>query len=252
MATLVCPLIWSMLTVASPATRPAEAPPMFDPPNLADAPLVPAQNVEGPDSVQVLRDGGVVTVRLAGVAYPQQNAGATDAAVRFLRQMLVGEKVWLVPAGPPQTCDTWYLYRWPDELCVNLELVRQGCADAAAEAHVPAATRQALVYWRDLARKHHKGIWATAAPPVGQAPAAALTGKASAAAPASQAATPKPTVAPSPQQSDASDKSLVYVTAHGKKYHRANCRSLRAGGKAIPLAEARKTYEPCKQCNPPQ
>jgi len=292
-------LLW-LLVSAIPQTRPTSMSADVSAPDLADAPLVPVQKIESPDSVQILRDGGVVGVRLAGVACPQQNAAARDAAADVLRRMLVGEKVWLVPAGPPDKSDKWYLYRWPDKLFVNLELVRQGYADAATEPEAPAAIGQAFVHCRDLARQKQKGIWGqgpaaaartpasqpvTSASPVGQAAASASPagrpsapdgqaaasaspagrpsapdGQAAASAspagrpsaPDGRAVIPRSAVAPAPEQVDASDRSVVYVTAHGKKYHRASCRSLRSGGKAITLSEARKTYEPCRQCNPPQ
>lgn len=41
----------------------------------------------------------------------------------------------------------------------------------------------------------------------------------------------------------------VYVTKSGKKYHKANCRSLSKSSIAISLADANaKGYQPCKVC----
>lgn len=41
----------------------------------------------------------------------------------------------------------------------------------------------------------------------------------------------------------------VYVTKSGKKYHKANCRSLSKSSIAISLADAKaKGYQPCKVC----
>jgi hypothetical protein len=43
----------------------------------------------------------------------------------------------------------------------------------------------------------------------------------------------------------------VYVTKTGRKYHRDGCRSLRSSSIAILLEEAKKSYEPCTVCSPP-
>lgn len=45
--------------------------------------------------------------------------------------------------------------------------------------------------------------------------------------------------------------SPVYVTASGKKYHRAGCRSLRTSSVAIELRDAMMSYGPCRICQPP-
>lgn len=44
----------------------------------------------------------------------------------------------------------------------------------------------------------------------------------------------------------------VYVTRTGSKYHRAGCRYLRQSCIPMKLSEAKKFYEPCSVCNPPQ
>lgn len=44
---------------------------------------------------------------------------------------------------------------------------------------------------------------------------------------------------------------VVYITKTGKKYHRSDCSSLSKSKIEISLKEARKKYEPCKRCNPP-
>jgi competence protein ComEC len=44
----------------------------------------------------------------------------------------------------------------------------------------------------------------------------------------------------------------VYITDTGKKYHTADCASLRKSKHPISLEDAKKSYEPCKRCNPPE
>jgi hypothetical protein len=43
----------------------------------------------------------------------------------------------------------------------------------------------------------------------------------------------------------------VYVTERGTRYHRDDCRLVRAAKSAIPIEEARGSYQPCKVCLPP-
>ena len=43
----------------------------------------------------------------------------------------------------------------------------------------------------------------------------------------------------------------VLITRTGSKYHRAGCRTLRAGGIPTTLSEASKKYGPCAVCRPP-
>ncbi|MCB1188458.1 hypothetical protein KDL29_14945 [bacterium] len=45
---------------------------------------------------------------------------------------------------------------------------------------------------------------------------------------------------------------VVYVTKTGKKYHLDGCQYLRQSKIKTTLAEARKAYDPCKVCKPPQ
>src|SRR5688572_23265805 len=44
----------------------------------------------------------------------------------------------------------------------------------------------------------------------------------------------------------------VYVTRTGEKYHRGSCRYLSRSKIPISLADAKRGYEPCKVCRPPQ
>lgn len=44
----------------------------------------------------------------------------------------------------------------------------------------------------------------------------------------------------------------VYVTRTGRKYHRDGCRYLAQSKFAVPLSEARVSYDACKVCRPPQ
>ena len=57
------------------------------------------------------------------------------------------------------------------------------------------------------------------------------------------------TIEPEPP---ASENVEVYVTRTGKKYHLGSCSSLRRSKIPISLAEAKRRYSPCSNCNPPR
>lgn len=47
-------------------------------------------------------------------------------------------------------------------------------------------------------------------------------------------------------------ETTVYVTNTGKKYHLSHCQYLSKSKIAIKLSTARRSYDPCKVCRPPQ
>jgi len=70
-----------------------------------------------------------------------------------------------------------------------------------------------------------------------------------ASAPAAQA---KPSPTPKQNESIAADGTIVYITKTGKKYHREGCRYLSKSMIEISLEKAKKKYDPCSVCDPPQ
>jgi competence protein ComEC len=51
----------------------------------------------------------------------------------------------------------------------------------------------------------------------------------------------------------ADDDTIVYVTEHGKKYHRKDCAYVRNGSSALKLKDARaRGCTPCSKCKPPR
>lgn len=243
-------LLWlALVLLASPAVSPEE-PPALVVPDFSSVPVVSILAVDDGDVITVRQGGLRVQVRLAWLRM-SDDPQARQRARAFLQNLLAGEKVWLVHAGlGPNAKDArWYVYRWPDKLLINLEILRQGYADMAAEPNGSIAIAKGLRYWRDLARRQGKGIWS---PAPASRPATSQPGEAGA------AADPHVPVAADGKTADGGDtvspagSAIVYVSASGKKYHRANCRSLRKGGTAMALDEARKSRDPCRQCNPPQ
>jgi len=117
-------------------------------------------------TVTVKVDGKETPVRLIGVAVPKVSGTDTDRATAtargFLRNLLSGEFVYLVADDGLDAKDeaghrVAYLYRAPDEMFVNLELIRQGYAATAGEYGFQHA--EAFHVYQRRARADDRGLW---------------------------------------------------------------------------------------------
>jgi len=192
---------------------------------------VPAQ-----DRVVVHVDDGSRTVRLAGVRFPEDTQAAEEAR-QFLVRVLLGELVLIEPdadEGRAEDTGVAWVFRCPDGLFVNLELVRLGYATCDSDG-IGDYSRLLRVY-EERARGQGKGVW----------------GHRSSSQPTPSGALRPTSSAPSRTASHDSADELVYVTEHGKKYHRRDCPSVRGKGRPIPLRAAKaRGYTPCARCRPP-
>ena len=195
------------------------------------------------DTVKLMIDDKLTTVRLIGIDTPETVHPTRPVepygkrASEFLQNMLTGGSVYL-EYGAERT-DKYgrllaYLYRAPDGLFVNLEIVRQGYGRAYTE--YPFKYEHVFVSWDSIAHKHGRGLWKLVqSQEKGGGPGPITTPSAS-----------KTVVAPK-----SPDAITVYVTRTGSKYHRDNCRYLSKSKRAISLDEASARYSPCKVCKPP-
>ena len=193
----------------------------------------PVLKVVDGDTIKIDYKGQIETVRLIGVDTPETvhpnkpiEAYGKEASA-FLKNLLKGESVYL-PFGNEKRGKYGrllaYLYRAPDGLFVNLEIVRQGYG--RAYTNYPFKHQDIFQYYENKAREVGKGLWAGESAKI---------------------------------NSDATYESVptthvggnmtVYVTKSGKKYHLESCRW---GNVAISLAKARGSYTPCAKCNPPK
>lgn len=184
-------------------------------------------------------NGEPTTVRLIGTFVPSQGWGAEEA-LGFSGRLLAGEAVYLEYEADWPLRDrqgrTWaYVYRAPDGLFVNLELVRQGYARLSAPE--PFAYQALLREYELRAQEARKGLWNPHHDAAASQPAATQPGV--------ETAEPR---APAAEKHDP-QAVMVYVTPHGKKYHREGCQYLRPGAVALTLAEARaRGYTACSKC----
>jgi micrococcal nuclease len=194
----------------------------------------PVSRVVDGDTVVLLIDGSPVKVRLIGVDTPEtvhpskpvQHYG--KEASTFTRNLLRGESVYL-KYGFERT-DRYgrllaYLYRAPDGLFVNAEIIRQGYGHAYVQ--FPFEHSDRFVALQTRAREAGKGLWATS--------------------PAKPTA--KSAISNSPdRESPGHDHETVYVTTSGKKYHKEGCRYLKKSKRAVSIKEAKERYTACKVC----
>lgn len=251
-------LAFALLAQAFAQSPPAPPPPKADPaatsyglPRLESLPRAEVVRTVDGDTIELLIGGKAERCRLAGVDTPElhgeRNTFYGREAAWFTFNLLAGESVWY-ESDPKLSRDTYgrllvYVYRVPDGLFVNLELLRQGYARLYEYDHPRAALFKT---YEARARKALKGVWnpnlarqADDAPPFAPQPAATATPKAAVATPAAPAA--------------AGGDTIVYATKSGKKYHTAGCRSLSKSAIPITLSAAKaRGLQPCSVCKPPR
>lgn len=153
----------------------------------------------------------------------------SEQAETFVENLLKGENVYIL--GDP---NEKYVYRAPDGLFVNAEIIRQGYGrvDTDSQSEYLAQFKQI----QEFAKERNKGLWNTTdiATPAQVAPPSALP------------------VVTAPPEKTGDEDIIVYITKSGKKYHRENCQHLSKSSIPIKLQDAKaRGYTPCSRCNPP-
>ena len=171
------------------------------------------------DTIKINYQGKQTTVHLIGVdtpetVHPQKPVEAFGKeATYFLKNLLLDESVYL--RFDVQRTDKYgrtlaYLYRAPDGLFVNLEIVRQGYGKAYTV--FPFKHKSLFQHYGTQAQKAGRGLWSP---------------------------DPKPPTT-----------KTVYITRTGAKYHLGSCRYLKSSKIPISLEKAKQNYGPCSVCRP--
>ena len=252
-----------------------------------------SSQTDGPFDVIRIVDGDTIvlsineknaTVRLIGVdtpetVHPQKQVEVYGReASEFMKNLLKGEQVTLEYEPGLSNLDKYgrllaYVYRYPDGLFVNLEIVRQGYGHAYTK--YPFEHMESFRSYEKKARETTKGLWAPEQ-------SAKVTAKVSVQGTLDTKAILKGFRQKYPEYDDISDIKLitllvnryttsgqptkqkvtsqpkseqdvtVYITRTGKKYHRAGCRYLSKSKIPISLREAKSRYGPCSVCGPPR
>jgi micrococcal nuclease len=159
-----------------------------------------------------------VTIKLTGVR-PAEEYNKETAV--FMENLLKGESVYIAD-DPNQK----YIYRAPDGLFVNVEIIRQGYGQVDDAAPFKYSTEFSRL--QEFAKERKKGIWDTINIPQ-----------------------PSQIMPAMPTPSKENDIT-VYVTKTGKKYHLDTCSYLSKSSTPIKLQDAKtRGYGPCGKCNPP-
>ena len=207
-------------------------------PDLAGLQTFDVVRVVDGDTISIRGQRDEVKVRLIGVDTPEtvhpskpvQHYGKEASC--FTTNLLKGEQVYLRYEGEKPTTDKYgrllaYVYRVPDGLFVNAEIIRQGYGHAYVQ--YPFKHLEVFRQLEQFARQAGKGLWASAAKSAESQPPAAVS--------------PKP-VAPD---------ATVYRTRTGSKYHGESCSYLRSSKIPISLRDAKsRGLGPCSRCGPPR
>jgi micrococcal nuclease len=254
-----------------------------------DGPFDIIRVIDG-DTIVLSMDGKNTTVRLIGVdtpetVHPQKQVEAYGhEASEFTKNLLKGEQVALEYESGSSRLDKYgrllaYVYRHPDGLFVNLEIVRQGYGHAYTK--YPFQYMETFCSYEKNSREVGKGLWA---PEVSRKATAGHSVQGSLDTKAilknfrqkypqydnvddislitllirkyTKPQVQRRTTVTSPDTKKVApkvDKEItVYITKTGKKYHRAGCRYLSKSIIPISLKEAkRRGYGPCGVCKPP-
>jgi len=200
--------------------------PEIDEPDFADyTPYGVTRIIDG-DTIIVSDD---IRVRLIGVDTPEtvhpqkpfEHYG--KEASLFVTNLLKGEKVYLIGGNGVLGKDRYgrklaFLYRYPDGLFVNAEIIRQGYGHAYIE--YPFEYLEEFLQLERFARRAEKGLWVKHAEEIAES------------------------------DYDLKEKTeIVYITQTGTKYHKKSCSHLRESKIEIKLKEAKwRDYEPCESC----
>lgn len=226
---------FSVGVFAQPSQPIAPAQPTFQAPEYQSLQSGTVTRILDQNSALIEIDGTSTRIDLLGVsgATSPRNRQSSDAS-QALSLLALGETVLIQydPAGEINRANkrVAYLYRAPDHLFINLELVRQGhtrYTNTSMTIHT-----ELFEHYEQRAQTLERGIWDPNKPiPQTNEPDE----------PASQPAVDRPT---------APDNSTIYITAHGSKYHRKDCPHLTDTARSTTRDKVSTTHQPCKTCKP--
>ncbi|HBG27471.1 MAG: hypothetical protein A2Y10_02760 [Planctomycetes bacterium GWF2_41_51] len=188
--------------------------------NLISQPVL--KTIEN-NKIVIIQDGNELTKNLIGIASPPKE-NLKQMANQFVNNLLKGENIFVV--ADLNDCNSVSVYRSPDAMFINAEIIRQGYGLASSEQTFKHAEQ--FKQFEIFARQTAKGIWGV------QAIITAAVQDSN-----------------NIKLSD-NDETTVYVTKSGTKYHTKDCRFLRKSSTPIKLSEAKTKYSPCSVCKPPQ
>lgn len=166
---IVCVCVLSVTALV--AQDKAHAPPSYPRPDFTSATAYPVVRVVDGDTIKVQIDDEDVTVRICGVDTPEtvhprkpvEHYGRE--ASRFLSNLLTGESVYLLHDPDQPAKDRFgrivaYVFRAPDGLFVDVEIIRQGYGHVYTKK--PSQYMGLFRYYQRAAREARRGLWGEA------------------------------------------------------------------------------------------
>jgi endonuclease YncB( thermonuclease family) len=264
----LCGLMGSpALGVVHPEPDPLAAlPPTIKIPEPKD--LIAAKVIRIFDADTILVQIGDVKRRyqLLGVHAPQFNPKDRTPkpfsveSRRFIEQLLLGESVYIqhdsYGVRDRQNRRAAYVFRAPDMLFVNLELVRQGYAKH--DPKLGSLYNDSFHHYESKAKVLFRGIWNPNTPAIDwtqqQLPVADPDLPSVTRSPTKSSATkgPKsPETNPPASPAERPDGLVpIYITKSGSKYHKKDCPHLTDSQRPTTREKVKATHKPCKTCKP--
>ena len=152
-------------------TKPTKSSIAFVNPDFNKLDLCDVQHVADGDTCTLkLPNGDVAKIRLVGVDTPETVDPRKEVqpygpeASTHLKNLLQGERVWLESASKPDKYGRTlgYLYRYPDGLCINLEILRNGYGRYPTQ--YPCKYKEAFMAAAEKAKESHKGLYGNEEP----------------------------------------------------------------------------------------
>ena len=150
------------------AQEPFEARPSYPDRDFSNETAYPVVRVVDGDTIVVLKDGRKTKVRIYGVDTPETVHPKKKVeyygkeASQFTRNLLQGESVYLQyePGQSPQDHygrTVAYVFRAPDGLFVDVEILRQGYGHHYTKK--PSIHADLFRYYEQAARESRRGLW---------------------------------------------------------------------------------------------
>lgn len=176
-------------------------------------------------------------------------------ARRFIEQLLLNESVYIQhePTSERDSSNRLiaYLFRAPDMLFVNLELVRQGYAK---HNHRNATLyTDAFTFYESKAKELNRGIWNPNPEPlnfIDESTPIEESDPDESDAPSDDSDESKQQTTPDSKSQTPNHDQQIYITKYGKRYHLKDCPHLTDTTHPTTRQEADETLEPCKTCKP--
>lgn len=226
------------LAVAQPSSATPE--PQLKLPDLTNLPSGRVTRILDENTLLIEIDGKITRYDLLGVSGALQVKHQRELCADALKRLLLEEEIVIQhdPRGEytPANRRAGYIFRAKDALCVNLEIIRNGYArhtDAGMSVHLDA-----FAHAQRRAESLKLGIWDPNANII------TLDDE-----PDTQPAQTKPQPAPAPATLTTPTNS-IYITPHGKKYHRKDCPHLTDAAKPTTRETIKDSHQPCKTCEP--